>query len=225
MKRRKDIEIFSRFDELVTLVVHRMQSVTTFKLVKLLYLIEWDYYCAVGARLTDERYIRITFGPVPANYGSIASRLGSHEVEYKEQGTARGFTAKVYKKGPNPRIRTTSFTATELGLIDRALTAYGSLSDDRIKAVAYNTPPMLRYQKVEKARERVIGKRLGGDLFQTFARKKDVDSKAEMRRICIERDRNCKPYNEEDREIDREVMAWLSPLADEARRKMEAGEK
>lgn len=199
-------------------VVNNYGDVTKFVLVKCLYLIELNYLQLVGARLTDEPYIRIPMGPVPSSHRRLANNLVDHEIHFKEVPTKHERDAMIFSPAGNPRFRDCSFTATELRIINSELEWCAEMERDELRDYAYATPPMERFQEKEGFLKHRFGtRRFGLALLKSpYFLKRDIDPKAELRRICIERDKVSTPYCEKDAAIDNEIVRWLKPLADEA---------
>jgi len=213
MTRRRGFKP-TKFDELILLVVSRCSDITLTKtkLVKFLYLLEWEYFCKFGEKLSEHEFIRIKMGAVPQNYDNTFQRLQRHELSIRTKQIGR-HREKIFRVGNRPRFRY-EFTEIELETLeeelDELIDRFATQPVEAITTYSYQTPPMKRYLAREEEEGR---KKFGGYLFrEPFILPEDIDPMAEMRRAYKDHLRTSRSYSKEDSEIDKELLEDLRPF-------------
>lgn len=192
------------FYELLSLVVVEIPNITTLKLVKILYLIEHEYYLKFGEKLSEVPYVRITMGPVPSNYKSLIKRAVNCGL-IRETISGNG---KYYSI--NKEILVSYLVNFQIEFIKNQINILKKYNPHELKDISYETLLMKRHLKREKYNYGSIITRT--NLFKDYKRLKDVDPLAKYRRAFIRLLKESEPYSEDDSKIDEEIYNEMAGI-------------
>lgn len=136
IKRKKEFYP-KRLHYLIVYIIQELKDVWRLELVKLIYLIDWTYYCEFGRPLTEAYYIREKWGPLIADIDGQINKMKGREV--KLQRAYRGGIHHLI--GSRPRFEP-QFNSCELNVIHKILRTYGNLNNEALKDISYRTSPM-----------------------------------------------------------------------------------
>lgn len=144
--------------QLITYIVHRLGSITKFKLTKLIYLIDYEFFKNQKRLFTESFYIYQNAGPLQVTLTRRLRELENFEIKkiYEENNI-------VYESLNNLRFKL-NFTENERELIDKILNKFGNYDDSRIKTTVYLTEPMRYFLKERKKGINILNK----PVFQNF---------------------------------------------------------
>ena len=135
-------EVNSKSIKLAQLILSRVGVCDYWKLLKLMYFIDFENYSLFNKPITEEKYVHLPYGPVPDGYKS----------NLIEQGVKLG----IWKNSePHKLILQTtdglddSFTNLEQAAIDLILAKYGNLSGSELVALSHEDPPWYLTEKGE----------------------------------------------------------------------------
>jgi uracil-DNA glycosylase family 4 len=136
--------------ELIDAITSRNSDISYFALHKLFFLIEAKAIDELGERMTDSYIIRQKDGPYcvelhPKKLSTLGLSTFSRSGHLFVRRTSR---PTLFEQPTLSRI--TSFSDSELALIDSVMEKYGNLSDVELKRVAYCTSAMRRILRKEK---------------------------------------------------------------------------
>ena len=134
----------SRLLDMAMAIIVELQTVSFFKLTKLLYLIDFNYYKEFGTSMSGNVYLRMQEGPWIPNLRNIANEFnknlfttafikGKSVLSYKENDYANGLSYEQEK------------------YIKTIVAKYVDSTDAAMKIAAYRTAPMRYILEQEKA--------------------------------------------------------------------------
>lgn len=126
-------------------IIIRMGSVDYFKLHKLYYLIEYNYFKKYHHRLTNAYIVRQKDGPYCTDLNIHKLKKGFPELRIKQQN---GHLLVNFSNGlfsDNGQLQD-----NEEEIINQVISEYGQLSNEEIKMRVYLTEPMKRLLRLEK---------------------------------------------------------------------------
>ncbi len=129
------------------------------ELVKLIYLIDLEYYRLFGKLLTGFHYVRQKFGPYSREFSEVNSELEFNGIIEVVSKISRGGSSipKRTHKFVKPEFQV-ELLPEEKEVTDRMLKKFAGLSPKRIEQESYNTEPMQEIIEDEKK----LGKKLIG---------------------------------------------------------------
>lgn len=141
---RNKADQFSRFHQLVYLIVSNQKHVNLFKLTKLLYLIELHSLYKKGHMITQGAYLRFQDGPWNPKLNEIIDDMKGWEISIRPNRTAA-----IYSIGPSPRIDI-SIEDEYIQIVNDVIEKFGHLTNQQIKTAVYSTSPMKYILRQEK---------------------------------------------------------------------------
>lgn len=138
--------------KLITYITQRLGTLTKFKLAKLIYLIDYEFYKNRNSLFTESFYIYQNAGPLQTVLTKRLKDLEGFELR------------KIYKDNdifymPFNRVRFNyNFEESEEKIIDRVINKFSSYSDERIKTFVYLTEPMRYFLKERKKGINILNK-------------------------------------------------------------------
>lgn len=131
-------------------IVHRAGTVSKLKLMKLLYLLDWQEVKASGNVLTGCYYIFQKNGPLATGLSEALEEMDNHELYFRFQGPVPTYS-------PGNAMRADMDLPSNIGeKVDRLLTQCEGLNDSQIKTRAYLTDPMKDILRRQKRGERML---------------------------------------------------------------------
>ncbi len=126
-------------------ILFNLNSVDYFKLHKLFYLIEYNYYKAYNERLTNAYIVRQKDGPycTDLHFQKIKKALPEIQIKQVKGNLVFNYSADIFTKETHIN--------GEIGdIIKQTLTKYGNLSNAEIKTKVYLTDPMKAFLRLER---------------------------------------------------------------------------
>lgn len=126
-------------------IIMSMSSVDYFKLHKLYYLVEYNYFKKYHERLTNAYIVRQKDGPYCTDLHIQKLKKGMPELEIKQRNRNLlvGFSQNLLSAYKH-------LTGTKGEIIRSVIGTYGKLSNEEIKTKVYLTTPMRNFLKLEK---------------------------------------------------------------------------
>ncbi len=134
----------SLLKQVIMVFVELSERITYFKLMKLLYLFDYNALKLMGHTLAGQIYLRQVDGPWDPSLNNTLAAMDGYEVV---KNKARN--ELVISPGPNPRLKI-ELEDDVIILIGEVWGKYGALNNFKIKTVVYNTEPMRYILKEEK---------------------------------------------------------------------------
>lgn len=204
-----------RFAELTQFIVQQIPGIRTLQLVKTIYFLELEYLRKFGEHLTEVPIIRITMGPVPANYPYQFDCLKKNNLIVIEKGKdaysgSRFYLIKEKEIGKHFTSVESDVVMPIINYIKQIIATQPSKATEIIKQKSYETIPMKRYLEMEKQ----LGKeKIGGYVLTTpYFTESDIDSLAEYRRVYRDHLKGANQYSIQDAENDIAVISNLKPF-------------
>jgi uracil-DNA glycosylase family 4 len=141
----KVIRVNTDIIPIVKEILMSMGNVDYFKLHKLYYLVEYNYFKETKQRLTSAYIVRQKDGPYCTDLHIQKLKKGMPEIEIKERNGNLfvGFSTNLF----TDYIHLNGRTGT---IIKDVVEKYGRLSNEEIKTKVYLTTPMRNFLKLEK---------------------------------------------------------------------------
>jgi uracil-DNA glycosylase family 4 len=133
-------------------IIKKFRTITKFKLTKLIYLIDYEFYKVTGRLLTEAFYIYQRNGPLQTTLTKRLDELEGFEVRKNFAGLYL-----TYNIGPNIRFEPT-FNSDEKEIIEEILNKFEKYNNKEIKIAAYMTNPMKSIIRLEKRGVKVLNK-------------------------------------------------------------------
>lgn len=139
------VHVNSDIIPIVKEILMRMDSVDYFKLHKLYYLVEYNYFKEHSVRLTNAYIVRQKDGPYCTDLHIQKLKKGIPELEIKNRNgnLSVGFSQNLFNSYDHLNGKKGEIIQ---GVIDK----YGKLTNDEIKTKVYLTTPMRNFLKLEK---------------------------------------------------------------------------
>jgi uracil-DNA glycosylase family 4 len=141
----KNIQVNSDIIPIVKEILMRMSSVDYFKLHKLYYLIEYNYFKEHSERLTNAYIVRQKDGPycTDLHIQKLKKCMPDLEIRNKNGNLFVGFSQNLFNSYKH-------LNGTKGVIIKEVIDKYGNLSNEEIKTKVYLTTPMRNFLKLEK---------------------------------------------------------------------------
>jgi uncharacterized phage-associated protein len=122
-----------------------MNSVDYFKLHKLYYLVEYNYFKEHSERLTNAYIVRQKDGPYCTDLHIQKLKKGMPELEIRQRNGNLfvGFSQNLFSSYKH-------LNGTKGQIVKDVVEKYGKLSNEEIKTKVYLTTPMRNFLKLEK---------------------------------------------------------------------------
>jgi len=120
---------YRRFAAVVAWFCQRLRRVSRTTINKLVFYADFLNFKTSTVSLTGAAYRRLEYGPVPADYGGLLSRMESEGVLVsQEREYPNGQIGFYYSLGPNSREIDVEFTNHELAVLDQVARTLGGLT-------------------------------------------------------------------------------------------------
>lgn len=141
----KNLKVNSDIIPIVKEILMRMNSVDYFKLHKLYYLVEYNYFKEHSERLTNAYIVRQKDGPYCTDLHIQKLKKGMPELEIRQRNGNLfvGFSQNLFSTYKH-------LNGTKGEIIKDVIEKYGKLSNEEIKTKVYLTTPMRNFLKLEK---------------------------------------------------------------------------
>jgi putative zinc finger/helix-turn-helix YgiT family protein len=124
---------FDRYAAVVVWFCGRLRTVTPTSLNKLLFYADFLHFRTHAVSLTGAAYRRLPYGPVPADYGGLREQLELDQiVETREVKWQNGNVGEEYHVGPRARELETSFSASELEVLETVAEAFAEATPSQL---------------------------------------------------------------------------------------------
>lgn len=142
---KKYLQINSDIIPIVKEIVMRMYSVDYFKLHKLYYLVEYNYFKEHSERLTKAYIVRQKDGPYCTDLHIQKLKKGIPELEIRNRNGQLiiGFSQNLFNTHEHLK-------GTKGEIIKGVIEKYGNLTNEEIKTKVYLTSPMRTFLKLEE---------------------------------------------------------------------------
>ncbi len=120
------------------------------KLMKLVYLMDFEMYEKSGRAITNDTYENWPLGPVPTNtWKKLSEGFATDVLNVKKEETAVGTYLRYTSKKPLETLQK-EFSPDELEVIDRVLNEYGEMGQQKLVELVHEELPYLLTTKGEK---------------------------------------------------------------------------
>ncbi|MGC9453736.1 MAG: type II TA system antitoxin MqsA family protein [Phycisphaerae bacterium] len=134
--RRFDYE---RFAATVTWFCNRLGDVSRTTINKLLFYADFLSFKTSTVSLTGAAYRRLEYGPVPADYGGLLSRMESEDfLTSREEHYPTGLVGCYYSSGPKASELNVEFSEHEQRVLEKVAETLGRLSAKAISENSHN---------------------------------------------------------------------------------------
>ncbi len=122
-------------------------AVTQTKLYKLLFYADFLSFRTISVSLTGAAYRKMTYGPVPADYGNLRDRLEYDDYVMVQEVVYRNDrTGEEYRLGPRADEVPYKLTLRELAVLERVAAAFGDATPSAISERSHREPAWLNTQ-------------------------------------------------------------------------------
>lgn len=142
----------SLVQKIIFRIVQQLGEVSKFKLMKLLYLLDWQEVETSRAVLTDFYYIAQKDGPLATRLSQALKKMDNYELSLRFYGTI-----PIYSLGKRFR-KNMELPQNVDEKVGRILAQYGNLTDRQIKISAYLTDPMKNVIRCQLRGEDVLNR-------------------------------------------------------------------
>ncbi|MFC1761195.1 type II TA system antitoxin MqsA family protein [Planctomycetota bacterium] len=126
---------YHRFAFVVTWFCQTLERVSRTTINKLLFYTDFLNYKTSTVSLTGTAYRRLAYGPVPADYGGLLSRMESEELLVsEEQEYPNGYIGFYYSPGPRVDSLNTELTDYEKAVLQHVAETFGGLTANDISS-------------------------------------------------------------------------------------------
>lgn len=141
----KVLQVNSNIIPIVKEILMRMSSIDYFKLHKLYYLVEYNYFKEHRQRLTNAYIVRQKDGPYCTDLHIQKLKKGIPELEIRNKNGHLfvGFSQNLFNSYKH-------LNGTKGDIIQGVIEKYGNLTNEEIKTKVYLTTPMRNFLKLEK---------------------------------------------------------------------------
>lgn len=140
---------FTKLDQAIIYLVHKLYGLTRTKLVKLLYLADIAHYTRTNTSLTKVTYYSYYYGPYSEGIIESIEKLNPYEIEESYRTSKDGREYYTYSLGRYPRITNLNLTHEESQTLDEIITTYGAMNLDDLLKYVYGTPQYRKSRKGE----------------------------------------------------------------------------
>jgi putative zinc finger/helix-turn-helix YgiT family protein len=132
---------YKRFAAVVVWFCKRLGRVSRTTINKLMFYSDFLNFRTATVSLTGAAYRRLDYGPAPADYGGLYSRMESEEVLIsQEEQYPNGYTGFYYSAGPNASSLNVEFTEHEQMVLEHVAEVLGNLSATAISQKSHKEP-------------------------------------------------------------------------------------
>ena len=121
--------------KLAQIILSKVGVCDYWKLLKLMYFIDFESYFVTGKPITESVYYHLPYGPVPDNYKNDLINKGETEGLWEVFGNHNIILLQKEGLGAN------NFTKIEYVIIELILGKYGNLSGKELIALSHDDPP------------------------------------------------------------------------------------
>jgi uracil-DNA glycosylase family 4 len=131
----KNLKLDSRLLDMVIIIITELKSVSLFKLTKLLYLIDYNYYKEFGSSISGSIYLRMQDGPWLPVLKNITKEYEKKlfKISYDKKKPFLSYVSNSYISGLTDEQKIYT-----LNIIQK----YADCSDSTLKIATYRTKPM-----------------------------------------------------------------------------------
>ena len=120
---------YKRFAGVVLWFCEKLGEASRTTINKLLFYADFLNFKVATVSLTGTAYRRVKFGPVPADYDGLLSRMESEGLLIREEREfPDGYIGFYYKLGPNADSVSVAFTSCERKVLERVMEVLGKLT-------------------------------------------------------------------------------------------------
>ena len=112
-------------------------------LYKLLYFIETLSYSKKRDSITDEKFIKMQYGPVPVSFRALTDEMVNNNELDKVKGRYFTYMQTKYL----PRISSTGLTAEEQAITDKVIDTLGDMTATELSDLSHRDEPWKRAQE------------------------------------------------------------------------------
>lgn len=120
------------------------------RLVKMLFLSDYNAKEVLGHTITDLSYKRYHYGPYSEDIISALKKMGGYEIKEKTFRSRHGGRGYSYVEGDNPRIDTSSLNSREKEVIEEVVNNYMNKSLDELLEDVYSLDEVDNADQLEK---------------------------------------------------------------------------
>jgi len=141
----KNLKVNTDIIPIVKEILMSMSSIDYFKLHKLYYLVEYNYFKEHKERLTNAYIVRQKDGPYCTDLHILKLKKGLPELEIRNRNGNLfvGFSTDMFRTYKH-------MNGNKGEIIKNVIAKYGNLSNEEIKTKVYLTTPMRNFLKLEK---------------------------------------------------------------------------
>ncbi|OGU11603.1 MAG: hypothetical protein A2X61_16615 [Ignavibacteria bacterium GWB2_35_12] len=204
----------SNLDKVCITIVNELGKVGIFHYNKLTYLFEYFYIKNFGERFTNEKFPRITHGPIISNYQSQITKLIKQGIIFTNIDNLpkkRNVDDKIYEKIPLTKTEITKnfiLDGIVYELVKAILNKFSHFSCNKLEQFVYLTQPMKNFMTSK------FSKKIGGYVLDSPSiRLKDYKIKSNGKQLYINHIKKFPNINLEQQEIDAKEFTFLDKLA------------
>ncbi|MEA1925380.1 MAG: Panacea domain-containing protein [Candidatus Altiarchaeota archaeon] len=135
-------------EKLIAYYTLKIKNMTSFKMVKFIYLTEMLYLLKKNRRMTDIPFFYWDHGPYSKDIEEKAEEINGKTISIKEITTAKGYEATVYDSLINEKD--IELPPETKKIADEIIRDFGEMENKEIKDFVYNTIPLKNTEKREK---------------------------------------------------------------------------
>ena len=120
---------YKRFAAVAAWFCDRLGQVSRTTINKLMFYADFLSFKTKTVSLTGAAYRRLAYGPVPADYGALLSRMESEGVlASEEREYTEGYMGQYYSVGPIVKSLDVEFTAQEQEVLEHVAGVFGGMT-------------------------------------------------------------------------------------------------